>query len=102
MFLGGCNMKKRKLKMKFVFFCIMIISSVIFLCVYINQQKLIDKKNVELKTIEDKIESEKITNKELKVENKQVNSAEFIEKIAREKLNMVKPGEVIYVDINNN
>ena len=38
--------------------------------------------------------------KELERNKKHINKDEYIEKIAREKLNMVKPDEIIYVDIN--
>lgn len=37
---------------------------------------------------------------ELNDEIKNVDSLEFIEKVAREELRMVKPREIIYVDIN--
>jgi cell division protein DivIC len=38
--------------------------------------------------------------KELEENKKYINKDEYIEKIAREKLSMVKPEEIIYIDIN--
>lgn len=40
--------------------------------------------------------------KEINSEIKQSDSLEFIEKVAREELRMVKPREIIYVDKNKN
>jgi cell division protein FtsL len=38
--------------------------------------------------------------KELQENKKYIDKDEYIEKIAREKLSMVKPEEIIYIDIN--
>jgi cell division protein FtsL len=66
----------------------------------IDQQKIIYSKNKELQTVQSKIEEEKKTQEELQKEKEAVNSDEYIEKVAREKLGMVKQGEKIFVDIN--
>lgn len=38
--------------------------------------------------------------KELKVEKQKLNKDEYIQDIARNRLKMVKPNEIIYIDIN--
>lgn len=67
----------------------------------VNQQGLIYAKNQELNKLEEKIAEEKKINEELKKQSKMIESDEYIEKIAREKLGMVKKNERVYVDIGN-
>lgn len=67
----------------------------------VNQQGLIYAKNQELSKLEEKIAEEKKINEELKKQSKMIESDEYIEKIAREKLGMVKKNERVYVDIGN-
>jgi cell division protein FtsL len=95
-------MKRRKIKMKFVFFCSITIALVVFICIFTEQQRLLNIKKTELSKIELSINKENKINKRLKKESKQVNSDKFIERIARSKLGMVRPGEIVYIDINNN
>jgi cell division protein FtsB len=47
-----------------------------------------------------KIKEEEKNMEELKKQKDIINSDEYIEKIAREKLGMVKKGEKIFVDVN--
>lgn len=49
--------------------------------------------NQQLKDIDTEI-------KELKSEKKKLNQDEYIQDIARNRLKMVKPNEIIYIDIN--
>lgn len=55
---------------------------------------------IEMKEVEKKIEREKALKQELLKQKDELSSDESIEKIAREKLGMVKDGERIFVDIN--
>lgn len=66
----------------------------------IGQQKLLYDKNVEMNDVNANIAKEKKLNEELKKQKDMVNSDEYIEKIAREKLDMVKRGERVFVDVN--
>lgn len=65
----------------------------------VNQQKLIYAKNLEVNKIDNKIEDETKLNNELSKEKEMITSDEYIEKVAREKLGMVKKDERVYVDI---
>lgn len=65
----------------------------------VSQQKLLYAKDLELDRIEDKIENETNLNEELTKENEMIQSDAYVEKIAREKLGMVKKNERVYVDI---
>jgi cell division protein FtsB len=67
----------------------------------VNQQKLIHAKNLELSRLENKIAEEMKINEELKKQNEMIESDEYIERIAREKLGMVRKNERVYVDIGN-
>lgn len=82
---------------------ILILFFIIYVCTtMISQQKKIGelkaqevKKGKEVKKLEEEVN-------ELDKEIKNSDSLEFIEKVAREELKMVKPREIIYVDKNNN
>ena len=67
----------------------------------IGQQKLINSKNDELNRIESKIAEEEKVNEQLTKEKEMINSDAYKEKVAREKLGMVKENETVYVDIGN-
>ena len=73
---------------------------VYFAYVFIDQQKVLYAKEIEMDNIQAKIEEEMKLNEELKKQKEMLGSDEYVEKIAREKLGMVKPGERIFVDIN--
>ena len=64
----------------------------------INQQKVLNQYNSNSKDLASQIEEEKTNNKELLAEKDNVNSKEFIEQTAREKLDMYYPNEKVYVD----
>lgn len=92
-------MNKRK-KSRFgllVFLCLLIY----FTYVIINQQRELNAKFAELNSIKEKIRQEKELEKQLKREKAKINSDEYNEKIAREKLGMVRSGEKVFVDIGN-
>ena len=57
-----------------------------------NERKIIQKKIVELREEKEKLKNEK---------NKMENDLDYIEKIAREKYKMVKPGEKIFKVVDN-
>ena len=71
-----------------------------FIYVFIGQQSTIYSMEERMETIQEKTEEEQRLNKELKNQKEIINSDEYIEQVAREKLGMVKKGEKIFVDIN--
>lgn len=93
------NSKKRKSGFK-------IRHLVVFLFILYIVSTLISQKSGMKKLEAEKLETEKevetlqkeIDNLEDEIKNS--NSLEFIEKTAREELNMVKPREIIYIDKN--
>ncbi len=87
-------MKKRKLYKKLLILLVLIY--VIFTLV--NQQKVINQYTSNSKELASKIEEQENYKKELVAEKDNVNSKEYIEQMAREKLDMYYPNEKIYVD----
>lgn len=67
---------------------------------YHSQSKQIYLLNMKINEIERKIATEKQKKQELLKQKEEISSDESIEKIAREKLGMVKDGEKVFVDIN--
>ena len=82
----------------------LIISVVIWVVMLIKQQLNISQYNQELKEISEKIEvaeDELNQNKQdLEEEKQNINSTEYIEKLAREKLGMYLQNERVYIDSN--
>lgn len=64
----------------------------------INQQKTLNQYSQNSEELSQKIETEKATKEELAKQKENVNSLEFIEQMAREKLDMYYPNERVYVD----
>lgn len=87
-------MKKKKLYKKLLIILVVMYSTFTL----VNQQKVLNQYSQNSKELASKIESEKEHNAELVSEKENVNSKEFIEKTAREMLDMYYPNEKIYVD----
>lgn len=90
------NILKNKLFKKICLIVFVVYISIIF----INQQKTINSYNNQKEYYQAKIEDAEAYNKTLVSEKSNLNSSEYIEKIAREKLDMYSKGERVYVDIN--
>lgn len=90
---------KKKSKSKFGY-VLLLLFSIYFAYIFAEQQNLIFNKNLEMKNIQTKVLEEKTTNEDLREQEEIISNEEYIEKIAREKLGMVKPGEKVFVDVN--
>lgn len=66
--------------------------------ILVNQQKTLNQYANNAKTLTAQIETQKTYKEELVKQKEDVNSLEFIEKTAREKLEMYFPNEKVYVD----
>ena len=94
-------MNKRKNSLWGVIFSIFVIVMSIYSAVtMIEQQKILSAKSNELKSIQAKIDEESKATDDLKKQKEVVNSDEYVESVAREKLGMVKHGEKVFVDVN--
>lgn len=79
---------------------------ILFVAIYvvytlITQQKKINAYNKEQEIYTKQIAEEKTNNERLLQTKANINSTEYIEKIAREKLGMYLPNERVYFDITN-
>lgn len=86
---------KRKIKLIHIFLSFIFIYVAV---IYYNQSKML--KELEAKKVDNIVQIDKLKD-EIKDLNSQIensNSLEFIERIAREDLGMVKPREIIYID----
>ncbi len=76
---------------------ILIIGAYVILTLF-NQQKILNQYTQDNKDLAQKIEQEKETKEELAKKKEDVNSLDFIEQTAREKLDMYYPNERVYID----
>ena len=87
-------MKKKKMYRKLLI--ILVLGYLIF--TLINQQKVLNQYTENSKQLASKIQEQEAYKEELSNEKENVNSKEFIEQMAREKLDMYYPNERVYLD----
>lgn len=87
-------MKKNKIVRNIIIFIILIY--VIF--TLINQQKILNQYSESTQELAQSVEEEKQNRDELAKKKEDVNSLEFIEEMAREKLDMYHPNEKVFID----
>ena len=92
-------------KMKINIYGVAIISFIIFLIGYtlisfVNQSIQINEYNKNIASIKNEMLKVDEEIKKIKEDINNYKKDEYIEKIAREKLKMAKPGEIIYIDVN--
>ena len=78
---------------------LLIIAIIVYIAfVFIDQQKTLNEYSKNTEELNQQIASEKATNEDLNQQKDNVNSLEFIEEMAREKLDMYHPNERVYMD----
>lgn len=90
------HMKIKKIMKNFLFVGIMVYISITF----INQQKSINAYNNEQENLRNKIKQQQEYNQTLLATKENISSPEYIEELAREKLDMYLPNEKVYIDID--
>ena len=78
---------------------IIIIFLIYFLYIIFSQQKSLNSYAESQKYYSNQISIEQKKNEELMDTKANINSLEYIEKIAREKLDMYLPNEKVYIDV---
>lgn len=71
-----------------------------FIYIMIWQQVMLSKKNKEIDALEEKISAATQQTEQLKEQLSSMEDPEYIERIAREKLGLVRPNERVFVDAN--
>ena len=66
---------------------------------FINQQRTLNAYKAEQEYITSQIEEQDKLNETLLSKKDNINSSEYVEEVAREKLDMYKPNERVYIDI---
>ena len=87
-------MKKKKLYKRLLIILVLIYS----IFTLSNQQKVLNQYSKNSKELACKIKEQQTYNGELVSKKENVNSKEFIEQMAREKLEMYYPNERVYID----
>lgn len=91
---------KRKRKSGWWIFPLLAVAVVYTAFTLYSQSREMYAIRIEMKEVQKRIDRDKALRQELLEQKDELNSDESIEKIAREKLGMVKDGERIFVDIN--
>ena len=91
------NLNFKNLIKKIVFICI----SIYVICIFFNQQKVLNSYKASQKLYEEEIEEKLAYQETLKETQSKIDSQEYIEQVAREKLDMYLPNEKVYLDRNN-
>ncbi len=74
--------------------------AVVFAIILIKQQVTIARLNKQYRQYNEQMSKLKYVNTQLDEELKQTKRNDYIEKMAREKLGLVKPGEILFKDRN--
>ena len=69
---------------------------------WISQQVQLVSLNKEISELDSNIAKEETRKKELEKKKEQINTPEYIEKIARDELNMVAPDEIVFMEAPKN
>jgi cell division protein FtsL len=91
-------MKMKKTLLKKIIFIIILIYAVV---TFVKQQKVLNNYAAQEKDLQSQIAEANEYQQQLNEEKENVNSTEYIEAIAREKLDMYLPNERVYVDNEN-
>ena len=77
---------------------IFIVISVYAIVTFIKQQKILNSYKVQAASLKTQIAEATEYQEQLNKEKENVNSSEYIESVAREKLDMYLPNERVYID----
>lgn len=79
---------------------ILLVIVLAYVCnIFISQQKMLNTYNSDVEKYETSLAKEQETQESLLAIKENVNSSEYIEQVAREKLGMYLPNERVYIDI---
>lgn len=91
---------KRKVDLKKIIKLLVIVTLAIYIiCIFINQQKTLNSYKTSQEYYAMQLDKQNKYKEELKQLKNNINSPEYIEKIAREKLDMYLPNERVYIDV---
>ncbi len=86
---------------KFILKRVLLVAIAIYVVyTFLSQQKSLNMYNADAKRYMEQIAQEEEKKEELNQTKANINSKDYIEEIARDKLNMYLPNEKVYIDIN--
>jgi cell division protein FtsL len=91
--------KKKPIRIRYIIILLLTVNIVYTLTA---QYITIRKSRAQEAQIKTQIEEAKEENERLKEELERMQSDEYMEKLAREKLGLIKPGEIPFVDVGDN
>lgn len=92
---------KKKIDFKSIFRIMLVIAISLYVSyIFMNQQKTLTSYKKTQAYYEEQLIAEKKYKEELIETKNNINSPEYIEKIAREKLDMYLPNERVYIDVS--
>ena len=92
---------KKISKRKMLKICLISFFVIYIVFIFIKQQNTLNSYKNEKEYLTGKINEQTEYKNELIAKKQNVNSKEYIEQIAREKLNMYMPNERVYIDVGN-
>lgn len=78
---------------------LLIIVIIVFAFKLVLNMRKVNKMESELNNLQQQVQEEVERNEELKEEIERVKSRDYIEKIARDELGLVKPGEILFIPV---
>lgn len=92
---------KKKISSKKKIYIVFLIAFVIYSCsIFVNQQSKLNSYSKQKEYLQSELQKTKDKQKELQELQENVNSPEYIEEIARDKLDMYLPNERVYIDMS--
>ncbi len=79
---------------------LLVVIAIYVVYTFLSQQKSLNMYNADAKRYLEQIAQEEEKKEELNQTKANINSKDYIEEIARDKLNMYLPNEKVYIDIN--
>ena len=93
-------MKKKTNLMKLIKKICFVGIAIYAICTFMNQQKTLNSCKASQEYYQKEIETKLAYQETLKETKSNINSEEYIEEVAREKLDMYLPNEKVYIDKN--
>ncbi|MGN1311246.1 MAG: septum formation initiator family protein [Clostridia bacterium] len=93
-------MKKKTNKINLIKKICFIGITIYVMCIFLNQQKTLNSYKASQEYYQEEIETKLAYQETLKETKSNINSEEYIEEVAREKLDMYLPNEKVYIDKN--
>ena len=85
---------------RMLIYAVLAFFAIIFVCTFIDQQISLNQKSKEIDELTEMVEAATKETERLQAEVDNLSDPEYIEKVARERLGLVRPNERVFVDSN--